>query len=704
MDIRFEKNHFFIDSVSRIFYRMDGQLHSLETGGNKNGIQTDLLVSGNDSGKRIEVEVANLSGQPAEIVLIESLQIENWEAFECGLAWQDIQVMIQGRHKNDIPSVVTLGKQDESMEDALDGMTESGIKNQSRKAENGKYVTGDTLTVFRGNKGYLAVEFPRGDRYYCRTAVSLDENGPVISAGCEPGIILQPGETIKAEPLILRTGPDWQPLVRSFAEEKAACLGSRRGYLPVPAVFCTWYYYGLTVSYADVKENLEWISRKKLPYTVFQIDEGWEVTLGEWKPNNRFPVSMKALAKEICSTGMIPGIWTSPFIAHASASIWSIHPEWALRDNTGSPVLFPMNGTVYQVLDITLETVRNYIREFYQTLTNEWGYRYHKLDFTRAPVIYPWAKKGNPALAWPEAYRLALCAVREGIGEDSYLLICGGLYDASVGIADAQRTGSDVLSMWASESGGGKAVPCTVKQNLMRFHMNAWWANDADCLMLRRQRYMTRSLNLTLGLLNDEEVKVMLLSQYLSGGLFSQTEPLKSIDQDRLREIRHLLPLIPLVSEPVLFDNTRIPSRIRVTGKDIHELVLINWDDTESLPITVSASEILNREAEDKQYILSSFYSEKWIITGGCDSFCIGTLPPHSAEIVRAQVYIPGKPFIIGSTGHFALGGELAEICESAETISLIPQKPLPFTTEYRVLLSDGQCRNIRIQGTVSED
>ena len=66
-------------------------------------------------------------------------------------------------------------------------------------------------------------------------------------------------------------------------------------------------------------------------------------------------------------------------------------------------------------------------------------------------------------------------AVRRGIGSDSYLLVCGGLYDACIGIADAQRTGSDVLSMWKKDDEkDGKTVPYTVKQNLLRWYMGEW--------------------------------------------------------------------------------------------------------------------------------------------------------------------------------------------------------------------------------------
>ena len=64
-----------------------------------------------------------------------------------------------------------------------------------------------------------------------------------------------------------------------------------------------------------------------------------------------------------------------------------------------------------------------------------------------------------------------------------------------IGLVDGQRMGADVLSMWVSDiNRDGKALPFTVKQNLLRYYMNQWWNNDPDALMVRRQKEMVRNL------------------------------------------------------------------------------------------------------------------------------------------------------------------------------------------------------------------
>ena len=123
---------------------------------------------------------------------------------------------------------------------------------------------------------------------------------------------------------------------------------------------------------------------------------------------------------------------------------------------------------------------------------------------------------------------------------DSFLLMCGGLYDPLIGIVDAQRSGSDVLSMWNSLNRGGKTLPYTIKQNVLRYYMNEWWYNDPDAFVIRRNEKEYNGLKLSLGLLTDEEVKVSAVSQLLGGGLFSMTEPLDKIDDERLNNLYHI--------------------------------------------------------------------------------------------------------------------------------------------------------------------
>ena len=185
---------------------------------------------------------------------------------------------------------------------------------------------------------------------------------------------------------------------------------------------------------------------------------------------------------------MVPGIWTSPFIAHETAPVTQEHPDWFLKDPDGRWILFPMNDTVYRVMDITVPEAVEWAAGLYTDL-RAMGYRYHKLDFTRAAILYPHAVRHNPTVPMARAYRDAIAAIRREMGEDSYFLMCGGLYDPLIGLVDAQRTGSDVKSMWSVTAGlSPKTIPYTSKQNLLRYYLSTFWDADPDASRKLRGR------------------------------------------------------------------------------------------------------------------------------------------------------------------------------------------------------------------------
>ena len=625
----------------------------------------------------------------------EVLYIQNMELFRIACeddlafgedAWDSLHIYTHGRNKNDVPAVVrwerTRCRQSGRMREDGSGMETTPAS---------EAVRSDTMTLLHTDRQSLLLAYPQGDRLFCYTTVRPLGAAPVLSSGCTPDVELLPHQSLESEPLWIQSAEDWQDLILNWADAKSTYFGLTDSRRPAPSVFCTWYYYGLTVTQQDVEENLRRIQEKKIPYDVFQIDEGWEVTLGEWKPNCKFRKSMKELADEIADAGMIPGLWTSPFIAHETASVWSEHPEWRLLDRDGNPILFPMNGTVYHIFDLTAPGYTDWVRALYRKLTYDWGYRYHKLDFTRAPVLHEDAPRHDRTVPLPAAYRRAIQAVREGIGDESYLLICGGLYDPVIGLADAQRTGSDVLSLWP--------LSTPVQQNLLRWYMGRWWANDADCLMLRRQEQETRNLNLTLGRLSDHEVRIILANQYASGGLLSQTEPLSAIDDDRLWQIKHLLPLIPVQATPMLFDGGTLPTRINIQGQDrgFCEVAFLNWNDHEPLRICLCPSEVFAQVTGQQpntsaRYLSVEFYGGDYSITAAGEAIRLSHIPTHSADFLRIHLYDPRRPYVVGSDAHFSLGEEIRELSLRDGILTVAGEYRFPVASTYTILLPEGFC------------
>ena len=365
-------------------------LHPAEDTVTAEGESRDFLLSTLKIEKEEETvleyhaEVTNRSDHPVRLERVCLLKLT--DLVPLGLESGPYTVFRSGRHKNDMPGTFETGCPDERLEDVSAVMAETG--GGLMKETNGREVISDHLTLIRDRAGKcLAAEFMTGRDQLFQTRLLLDETGTIQQLVSETlfGIFLDPGESVRTETLRLALTENPEEEAEAFARRKGDACGRRN--LRHPAVFCTWYYYGLTVTAEDVLTNLRIIRERKLPYDVFQIDEGWEKTLGEYEPNEKFPMGMKELADRIRESMMEPGIWSSPFIAHETASIWKVHPEWILREKTGKPCLFPMNDTVYYVFDITNPATWDYFREMYRRFTFEWGYTYHKLDFTRAAVI-----------------------------------------------------------------------------------------------------------------------------------------------------------------------------------------------------------------------------------------------------------------------------------------------------------------------------
>ncbi|HZK27478.1 MAG TPA: glycoside hydrolase family 36 protein, partial [Thermoclostridium sp.] len=403
-------------------------------------------------------------------------------------------------------------------------------------------------------------------------------------------------------------------------------------------------------------------------FDVFQIDDGWEVAIGDWRNNEKFPKPMKEVAEEIREAGLTPGIWTSPFITDQNAPIVSEHYEYILKDSKGEPCLFPMNDRIFYILDITNPGVISFVRQLYHMLRYDWGFLYHKLDFTRAPIIQEDAVYYDDTITLVEAYRAAVKAVRDGIGEDAYFLMCGGLFDPLIGIVNGQRIGSDVLSMWSSNiQTGGKTAPFTIKQNILRYFMNHWWDNDPDSLMVRRQDEPFRGLRLTYGLLNEEEVKTSVLNQYLGGGMICSTEPLKTIDDDRLFQLKHIIPIENIKVVPLdLFSGKRYPSLIKVqlAKQKAFQLCIINWSDEEAIPakLTLSKEVLEDYYQYNKTYTVSEFFSGNIFRGVKCNETVeVGDIKPHGSALIKVMIE-QDEPCILHSNAHFSMGEEVNKL------------------------------------------
>ncbi|HVK36251.1 MAG TPA: alpha-galactosidase, partial [Microlunatus sp.] len=72
---------------------------------------------------------------------------------------------------------------------------------------------------------------------------------------------------------------------------------------------------------------------------VFVVDKGWERSVGDWLPNDRFPSGLRALSEEARRRGMGFGVWCGWGNADPRSPVALQHPDWLTTWRGHIPVL-----------------------------------------------------------------------------------------------------------------------------------------------------------------------------------------------------------------------------------------------------------------------------------------------------------------------------------------------------------------------------
>lgn len=223
-------------------------------------------------------------------------------------------------------------------------------------------------------------------------------------------------------------------------------LGKRLGQKsdrPAPRVWCSWYSLYTAIDEATLQCVFKGLG--DLPFDVLQVDDGWQISIGDWEANAKFPSGMKGLAEKIKSTGRQAGLWLAPLIAVESSHLFREHPDWFLHDARGKLVSAGFNwGDHLFAVDTTHPAALEWLAALMKQV-RAWGFDYLKLDF-----LYAGALPGERHVDMPRevAYRQGLKMMRAAMGQDAFFLSCGAPILPSLGLCDALRVGPDVSGKW----------------------------------------------------------------------------------------------------------------------------------------------------------------------------------------------------------------------------------------------------------------
>lgn len=590
--------------------------------------------------------------------------VDEWEAVS------------QDRYKNGVPTAVRPATFDGDYAHAGALLSELG-KEQGADGRSIGFESDSFCVVRRcGSREQVLFGFVSQLGHLARINLKTDDNRRTLdtfAAECEfDECLLPPGGMRTSQWVCIMSGENTNALIAAFADWVGNYHGVNEPPGNIPSVYCTWQFYGMSFGEAELIEALDHFRDARMPFDVFLIDGSWATEWGDWQGRDDW--DMREAAERIRAVGYTPGIWTAPFLAKIDSRIVHEHPEWLLCKQDGTRCIFKMDGESY-VFDPTCPGVLDHYVELFRKLTFDWGFTYHKLDFLRCVFMEKDVKFHDPSVTRLEAYRMGLEAVRRGMGPEVYLSVCGGHYGGSLGLADSQRSGSDVASMWDEPS----ALP-KLKQNIMRTWMSRLWHVDPDAMVVRRRDTPINDTPhgyLSLGKFSDDEARTIALNQYVGGGMVCFSEKFSEIDDERRSLYRHVIPSVNSPGVPLDLFSECCPSILRTAVEPRCTalepwvtIAIFNWAD-EARDRELVLSDRVTTGLDADRFLLFDFFDQKVIgLFGPGESVKLGSLPPHGCRQVKVMPWRAAACFV-GTDLHFSAGGvEVTAASTDADSVS----------------------------------
>lgn len=267
------------------------------------------------------------------------------------------------------------------------------------------------------------------------------------------GVLVESGETRGSQSIVCLRG-DFLTNAKRVMGEMAITHGSRTRY-PNQLGWCSWYDKAQNITQGTISTTLTAIEEHKdeLRLDFIQIDDGYQVCYGDWRPNEKFPDGFRWFTERVSAIGARPGIWMALCLVSKNTDFFKEHPEAFSRRADGGFMISGGEPNFEHALDMTHPEAHSFIRRILKEKVDD-GFTYFKFDFNHIKVDGRCAY--DPRKTSLQAYRQAYKLYRECIGEDAYMLSCSDFQRATFGYADASRVGTDSCCDW---NDGGCSLP-----------------------------------------------------------------------------------------------------------------------------------------------------------------------------------------------------------------------------------------------------
>lgn len=255
------------------------------------------------------------------------------------------------------------------------------------------------------------------------------------------------------------------------------------------AGYTSWYNYYGNITEKILTRDIDGLATIGDKATIFQIDDGYQVQVGDWLTlkEDKYPNGMKPIVDKIHSYGYKAGLWLAPFNAQKSKSMVARdHLDWMIKGPDGKPEIGCIAWGGAYTLDIDIPEAREYIRNVFRGVFDDWGFDMVKLDFLYSICHLPRHNKSRGQLMTE-----AMEFLRECVG-DKIILGCGVPLFPAFGLVDFCRISSDMGKsykdpFYISQSNQEIfSTRCAMNNSIFRRHLDGRaFRNDPDVFYLR---------------------------------------------------------------------------------------------------------------------------------------------------------------------------------------------------------------------------
>ena len=388
---------------------------------------------------------------------------------------------------------------------------------------------------------------------------------------------LKPGETYKMERFIFGEEIETMAFLEGYADRIAEIYNIKLN-KPIHSGWCSWSCYYSDINQkniTNVANQLDNHFAHKKP-SLIQLDDGWQAGHhfpGKWEEDReKFPEGICKMAEFVNEKGMDFGLWLAPFLMSESSPYYEEMKGMLLKN---SRYVHQNHNT----LDLAKPEVLEHIKNTFKWCAEDLKSVYFKLDF----LILSLRREGaiEDFVHFEEdysvaVYRKALMAVREAIGEERFLLLCGAPILEAAGIFDGTRIGSDIA--WHRNKNNPDywliIKHCIANTMLRYFYHDKVFINDPDGVILR---------DVDIGDSFDPtyaEARAWATATAMSGGLILENDEVEKLSEGRRKLFEDMLPVYGKAAKPLDFYEQPFPSIAYIdAGNDTKLVSAYNYED-----------------------------------------------------------------------------------------------------------------------------